>query len=330
MAISIGTFNLNNLFSRFDFSGVAEDAAPPEDEEDAQAPIEERRTFNFDQPGTFVLRTYLGRLVKGKDPAKRKQIADRLKALDLDVVAVQEVEDIDTLKRFNTDDLGSLYPHVVLIEGNDPRMIDVGVLSKRPIGAVTSWQHVPDPQPDEADELLFSRDLLQVEILKSGGDRLLTLFVNHLKSQFVPFNKDPVVEKAKNDKRRRRQAEGAVKIIARTMRPNSRFAVLGDMNDVPDAPTLQPLADSQELHLVNGLAAAKENRPAPQESPPAPSTPWTHRFKESGKPASHELLDQIWLSPALENDLTGAFIDRRKHLTGDGSDHDPAWVTLDL
>ncbi|CAN5468867.1 MAG: hypothetical protein ACR2JP_11290 [Acidimicrobiia bacterium] len=27
---------------------------------------------------------------------------------------------------------------------------------------------------------------------------------------------------------------------------------------------------------------------------------------------------------------TGAFIDRRDRLGGNGSDHDPAWITLDL
>jgi hypothetical protein len=31
-----------------------------------------------------------------------------------------------------------MYPHVVLVEGNDPRLIDVGLLSKLPLGA--SWQ----------------------------------------------------------------------------------------------------------------------------------------------------------------------------------------------
>lgn len=61
--------------------------------------------------------------------------------MDLDVLAVQEVEDIDTLRQFGRDDLGGLYPHVVLIEGNDPRLIDIGLLSKLPVGGVTSWQH---------------------------------------------------------------------------------------------------------------------------------------------------------------------------------------------
>jgi len=38
----------------------------------------------------------------------------------------------------------------------------------------------------------------------------------------------------------------------------------------------------------------------------------------------------IWLSPALAAKQTGAFIERRTRLTGDGSDHDPAWAELEV
>jgi hypothetical protein len=36
-------------------------------------------------------------------------------------------------------------------------------------------------------------------------------------------------------------------------RPNSRFLVVGDMNDPPDSPFLEPLAAAQGLGLVFGL-----------------------------------------------------------------------------
>jgi hypothetical protein len=44
----------------------------------------------------------------------------------------------------------------------------------------------------------------------------------------------------------------------------------------------------------------------------------------------YTLMDQLWLSPALAAKQTAAFIDRRTKVGGDGSDHDPAWVVLDL
>jgi hypothetical protein len=53
----------------------------------------------------------------------------------------------------------------VLVEGNDPRLIDVGLLSKLPLGGITSWQEVPDLS--DPSRPLFSRDLLQVEILSA-------------------------------------------------------------------------------------------------------------------------------------------------------------------
>jgi hypothetical protein len=52
---------------------------------------------------------------------------------------------IDTLREFNREYLNGMYGHVVLIEGNDPRLIDLGVLSKYPIGAITSWQMAVHP-----------------------------------------------------------------------------------------------------------------------------------------------------------------------------------------
>ncbi|MDP9342672.1 MAG: endonuclease/exonuclease/phosphatase family protein [Actinomycetota bacterium] len=156
MEITVGTFNLNNLFSRFDFKAEIDTTQPG-------PPIESRTTFNFDDPQSFVLRTYLGALVRPKPSDAQQMLADRIKAMDLDVLAVQEVEDIDTLRTFNGQQLGGLYEEIGLVEGNDPRLIDVGVLSKFPLGAVTSWRHavyLPDPTRP-----IFSRDMLEVDVI---------------------------------------------------------------------------------------------------------------------------------------------------------------------
>jgi hypothetical protein len=96
----------------------------------------------------------------------------------------------------------------------------------------------------------------------------------------------------------------------------------------PDSVALGQLADLARLGLHNAIEHPTETRPAPTENPPASSPAWTERFKSSGKPATHTLMDQVWLSPALESKQTGAFIDRRTRLSGDGSDHDPSSITL--
>jgi hypothetical protein len=102
------------------------------------------------------------------------------------------------------------------------------------------------------------------------------------------------------------------------------------MNDPPDSPDLKPFVKDAELNLTNGLANPIETRPAKADTPPPSSPAWTHRFKPSGQPAQYELYDQIWLSSSLAAKQTEAFIDRRTKHGGDGSDHDPAWIEVDL
>ena len=323
MNVAVGTFNLNNLFSRFNFRADLGTGK--------QVDVGATTEFRFGDPAGFRLRRYRGRLVNAKPAAESDLVSGRIAAMDLDVLAVQEVEDIDTLREFNTTHLSGRYAHVALVEGNDPRLIDVAVLSKLPIGGVTSWQFVPDPEPEKPDDLLFSRDLLQVEILRPDRRRpLFTLFNTHLKSHYVAFDvPDPAAEEARANALRARQAQGVADIVARQMRPQSRYVITGDMNDPPDSEWLAPLVES-DLGLVNGIANPQETRPAPRDNPPPSTTAWTDRFKPTGKPAEYRLFDQVWLSPSLAPRQTAAWIDRRTRLSGDGSDHDPAWVVLRL
>jgi hypothetical protein len=100
MVLSVGTFNLNNLFSRFNYE--AEVSELPEED----VVISSSTTFPVADPTAHRFRTYRGRLVMGKPAEERVTIADRIARMDADVLAVQEVEDIDTLKRSNTEDLG--------------------------------------------------------------------------------------------------------------------------------------------------------------------------------------------------------------------------------
>ena len=323
MQITVGTFNLNNLFSRYNFKG--EIAAIRDDDTSVKAGV----VYEFGPQDTFRIRSYKGRLVKAKDRADTAKIAGRISQMDVDVLAVQEAEDIDTLREFNRDHLAGKYPYVILVEGNDPRLIDVGVLSKLPIGGVTSWQQAV--HPDDPSHPVFGRDLLEVEILDSTrSKKLLTVFNNHLKSHYVDFREDPVAGEQSNNERRRRQAEAVATIVRARTRPESHYIVLGDMNDVPDSPLLQAFAADAELRLTNALISPRESGAMKNDTPPPTSTAWTHRFKEAGQPAKHELYDQIWLSPGLSGRLVESWIHRRRNLSGDGSDHDPAWVVLNL
>jgi len=323
LIITVGTFNLNNLFSRYNFKGEITAI------KNLETTLDSEVVYEFTPAETWKIRNYRGGLVKGKKPVDTERIATRIKQLGLDVLAIQEVEDIDTIHQFNREYLNWMYPYIALVEGNDPRLIDIGILSKLPLDGITSWQNKVHPK--DPTKTVFGRDLLQVDILNSSRTKkLFTIFNNHLKSHYVDYTEEPIEGEAANNKRRTHQAEMITEIVKDQTRPNSKFIVLGDMNDPPDSPCLQSFTTDQELQLTNALSNPKETRPPKADTPPPQKTSWTHRYKKPNQPAEYELYDQIWLSPKLSEKLKESWIDRRKRHSGDGSDHDPAWVTLDL
>lgn len=324
MEITVGTFNVNNLFSRYNFKGEI-DAIKKNDTE-----IESEILYEFSANTLWTIRTFMGKLVKGKKINDINKIAERINRIDVDVLAVQEVEDIDMLRFFNRDYLNYKYPYQVLVEGNDRRFIDIGILSKLPMGQITSWQQTV--HPDDPSQKVFGRDLLQVEVLSANRSlKLFTLFNNHLKSHYTDWRvEDETAAQKENDARRTRQADMIAEIVKSQTDSDSRFIIIGDMNDPPNSPCLEPFTADQELGLVNALENPVETQP-PRPDDPMPTSPaWTHRYKETGKPAKYELYDQIWLCPSLATKQTEAWIDRRKTHTADGSDHDPAWIKLSL
>lgn len=68
-----------------------------------------------------------------------------VKAIDADILCIVEVDDRIALKRFNEFLLKKEnieYPHVMVIDGNDERGIDVGILSRYPIASIKT--HIDD------------------------------------------------------------------------------------------------------------------------------------------------------------------------------------------
>jgi endonuclease/exonuclease/phosphatase family metal-dependent hydrolase len=345
MDVRLGTFNLNNLFDRFNFEADL-GALPAEDRNvhttyqwvfvgQGTGPDDPPPQLDAPTSSTPIVRIQKrvrGELIEGKPAAAQQALAARIATVDADVIALQEVENLDALRRFNRDHLAVPYAYEVLVEGNDPRFIDVAVLSRLPIVNLTS--HRFEVHPDDPAMPVFGRDLLEVQVLNpTRSRRLLTLFVTHLKSKFVPFDDpDPAATQQANDRLRTRQAETIARVVSGRTRPDTRYLVLGDLNDAPEAATLAPMVSG--LGLVDGLADAVESRPPPPATPEnSPITVrWTHRHSVANAPDTFELFDQIWLSPALAGRVTHAEIERRRawnaSSAGVGSDHDPAWIQL--
>jgi endonuclease/exonuclease/phosphatase family metal-dependent hydrolase len=155
--------------------------------------------------------------------AKLDRVAAVLRRVDADVVLLQEVE--------NATILGDLaaragYPEARLVEGNDPRGIDVAVLARLPLLAYVS--HLADR--DGAGRPLWPRDCVEAHLAAGDGARLV-LLGSHLSSALS----DDGTRRALQAARLRELADGA--------RAGGASLVVagGDLNDVAASAALAPL-----------------------------------------------------------------------------------------
>lgn len=216
-----------------------------------------------------------------------------------DILGVVEAEDRTTLRRFNetllpNDNNTPRYPHIMLIDGNDSRGIDVGILStdRYPLHDIRS--HVDD---GPFDNRTFSRDCPEYRFTFPDDSALagqsLLLLVNHLKSKFGSNQNT-------SNKRRRRQAEAVAAIYnQRRAEGTDHIVVLGDLNDTPDSNPLQPLLVDTDLTDISRIDNFDDGDPDEDR----PGT--------FGNGTKNNKIDYILLSPALFQRATGGGIFRK-------------------
>lgn len=159
-----------------------------------------------------------------------------------DVLGVVEAENRPALDAFNQERLLDPYDHVMLIDGNDTRGIDVGIMTTAQVEIVNMRSSVDEPDPDSPFEHLFSRDCAQYQCLLGSGATVWVL-LNHFKSQ----------SRGGGDKRRR-QAEGVRRIVDDLVADGeTNIVVMGDLNEGPDADAPgQPAENLVPLYGPNG------------------------------------------------------------------------------
>jgi endonuclease/exonuclease/phosphatase family metal-dependent hydrolase len=246
--------------------------------------------------------------------------------LNADVVCVIEAENRIVLKRFNKDVLPKVgvdpFGHVMLIDGNDDRGIDVGIMTNQKYEIVRILSHVDDE--DDKGEI-FSRDCVEYEIKTLQGNTLL-LLVNHFKSK--GFGK-PTESAAK----RLRQATRVRAIYEAYIGAGYDYiAVAGDLNEIPDEPPMNPLI--REGSTMTDIMVHP-------------------KFQGDGRPGTHGSgtksgkLDYILMSPKLSDKVMRGGIERQgvwggkngtlfphlptiKTSVDAASDHAALWVDLDI
>lgn len=154
--------------------------------------------------------------------------------VNADILAVIEAEDRVALSRFNEQllrPINATYSGIMLIDGNDERGIDVGIMTKPGFVVETIVSHVDDMANGAR---IFSRDCPEFSVSVNGARNILVL-VNHFKSKGYGGA-------AASDARRTAQARRAREIYDQRRADGiDLIAIVGDLNDTPDHGPLDPL-----------------------------------------------------------------------------------------
>lgn len=126
----------------------------------------------------------------------------------------------------------------MLIDGNDERGIDVGLMTKEGYNIGLMRSHIHDLGVNNRP--IFSRDCPEYCVETPDGERLWIL-PNHFKSKYGGNN-------SASQNKRKDQAKRTAEIYERLVdEGNENVIVLGDLNDTPGSAVLQPLLAGTNL-----------------------------------------------------------------------------------
>lgn len=233
-------------------------------------------------------------------------LAGSIRSVNADVLCVEEVENRDVLESFARTMLMDMgYRDVVSFESNDVRGIECGVLSRFPVGPVTSHRF-RDFDDGAGGKARFRRDLLQVRI-EPPGCTPFDVFVVHLKS------KRGDAESSLKD--RMSEAHAIQSVLGDMLKrdPSARFLICGDFNDTWDSQPLKTIAGDGPTRLVDFLS----DLPA--------------GAKSYNQPPHAELIDYILCSPALAKCyVPKSYRIAEGSVATTGSDHNPVIAQFKL
>ncbi len=238
MSLRLATFNIENLMSRFDFSGFRNQLKRDR----------VLRLFDVRSEAEYQ-RLEEARMIAHTDDT-RQMSALAIVDCDADILCLQEADSMAALQAFEYGYLfrmvGNGYRQKYLVEGNDSRGIDVAVLMREETRdgqkiecldvkshAALTYQDLDLfndelAQTNRPGDRIFRRDCLEVEL--SIGGRPLTLYVVHFKSM------GPAREGRQATMAQRIAEARAVRHIVESRfglgrAADKMFAICGDMND---------------------------------------------------------------------------------------------------
>ena len=203
-----------------------------------------------------------------------------------DIMGVVEAEDRPALRRFNQELLAGAFGHVMLIDGNDDRGIDVALMTRKGFNIESIHSNV-----DLEDDIgpVFSRDCAQFEVRTPGGTTV-HLLMNHFKSQ-----------SGGGGTQRQRQAAAVRGIANSLVQQGEHVIVLGDLNEGP------PTGGNQ----ATNLADLYNNNSPLVDCYSLPGFDLGNRLGSFDSCGLRDRLDYIFISKSLETSFAGGGLFRK-------------------
>lgn len=218
---------------------------------------------------------------------------------------------------------GTPYANVMLIDGNDQRGIDVGLLTREDYDIGLMRSHVHD---ESGGKTIFSRDCPEYQVALPNGGSLWVL-INHFKSKGYGST-------SASNARRKLQAETVADHYQRLIAAgHDKVVVVGDLNDTPNSAPLAPLVQDTDLRDVS--------------EHPSFDTGQFPGIGTYGLGNDNNKIDYLLLSPALFTRISAGGVFRKGAWPGSrpvrwpvypqlkrkihaASDHHALWVDIDV
>jgi endonuclease/exonuclease/phosphatase family metal-dependent hydrolase len=224
-----------------------------------------------------------------------------IQEVNADIIGIVEAEDRPSLVRFNDELLGGMYEHVMLVDGNDTRGIDVGIMTKAGFEIESVISNV---DTEDSTGTVFSRDCPQYTI-SCPSHQIIHVLVNHFKSQ-----------SGGGGSKRQRQSAEVVNTVDELANAGERVVVCGDLNEGPPAVGSLPANLAQLFNDPSRLVDC-------YSLPTFQTGPRLGTFNSCG---IRNRLDYMLISPNILTSFTGGEI-FRKGLWGTRITRPTDWVT---